>query len=123
MSNKLPISELIPGMITSANIIDGKGRTVIAKNTRLTPIHINGLSKWGVTFVYVIETNNNEEQHNHNIKIDFKGDEEKEFMRKVVAKVVDKFKNLPETELNKELRRLTIKHLILNGRGVVPGLN
>lgn len=125
MINKLPISELEPGMITASPITDNRGRIIIPENIRLTPMHINRLSKWGIMFVRVKYDNKEEEKFNGNeTKTEINlNTNEKEFMRRLAAKVVNRFKNLPETELNKELRRLAIKHLVLNGRGIVPGLN
>ncbi len=128
--NELAIADLEPGMVVAHPIVDQKGRIIIPESTRLTPMHIARLEKWGITKVSVrgVEATSIDEpaggaENGRDEKpLASNNAEEQEFMRRVAAQVAARFSNLPETPINQELRKLTIKHLVLNGRGVVPGL-
>lgn len=121
------VEELQPGMILAQPITDPKGRIMIPAGGRLTPVHIARMPKMGITTVAVeIEEPTPAEGGKKPLSgkeiLESASSEDREFMRRIALQIQERFSNLPDTPLNNELKRLALKHLILNGRGVVPGL-
>lgn len=124
-SSKLAIADLQPGMTLAQPILDNKGRTILPEGTRLTPMAINHLGKWGVEEVRIRkeqETTVHKQQAVTGILPESASEKDLAFMRRVAEDVAKRFANLPPTEVNNELRRLALKHLITSGRGTVPGI-
>lgn len=121
----LPIADLQPGMTLAQPIVDNKGRTIVPEGTRLTPMAINHLGKWGVSEVR-IQKDKDTTVHNQaavpGALPASASEQDVAFMRRVAEEVARRFANLPPTDLNNELRRVALKNLITHGRGTVPGL-
>lgn len=122
---RLPLADLQPGMTLAQPIVDKKGRTIVPEGTRLTPMTINHLGKWGVSEVR-IKKNSDTTVHKQSaisgMLPESASEQDVAFMRRVAEEVARRFANLQPTELNNELRRVALKNLITHGRGTVPGL-
>lgn len=125
-NERLPIDKLEPGMTTAEAVHDQKGRVIIPAGARLTPMHIKGLHKWGVDSVAIQsaeESGGGETTEPSGKNVLATGSaEEQEFMRRVALEVTQKFANLEDSKFNQSFKKLAVKHLVLGGRGAVPGL-
>jgi hypothetical protein len=53
MGRRITVEEAKPGMVLAEPLADLEGRTLVGQGTRLSPIHISRLRKWGVSVLFV----------------------------------------------------------------------
>ncbi len=127
-TKKLPIAELKSGMLLGQEILDAKGRVVVQNGARLTPMYIKRLEKWGVDEVLIEEeeatSGETVEKRPSEGKslLENASSEDREFMRRVALAAQERFSNIKDNPVMDELKRLAIRHLVMSGRGAVPGL-
>lgn len=126
MPKECPVEELQPGMFVARPILDDQGRTIVQADSRLTPATIKRLQKWGIESVFLHESDPTPAEE------DSKGDPGKEllqsatdkdrdFMRRVALAAQERFANVDGNSVMMELKRLAVRHIILSGRGAIPG--
>ncbi|MBN2712026.1 MAG: hypothetical protein JXR97_06265 [Planctomycetes bacterium] len=126
---KCGINDLQPGMMLSQQVMDDKGRVVMPEGARLTPMYIKRLAKWGVEEVMVVDNESEttlkaigvEEEKPEKPTIT---PEEREAMRNIAAIIAERFSNTSGDEVMEELKRLTVRHLVLTHQGgkKIPGI-
>jgi len=120
----LTLSELQPGMILGQPINDQNGRTIVQEGARLTPMYIKRLDKWGITEVRIqtvdIEALDDDERKAHTT-LHEATEEERGSMRALAGGVQKRFANVQGNPVMDELKRLTVRHLVLNDKGAIPG--
>ena len=126
---KLPVSRIEAGMVAAQDIYDDRGRIILNSGGRLTPMIIKRFDKWGIEEVAVqTEEEAEAEKKKEAAKstaqsiIQSASEEDRVFMRRVAMEVQQRFANVEDSPVMMDLRRYAIRHLIMNGRGVVPGL-
>lgn len=109
------VENLEPGMIILTDVQDEVGRMIISSGSRLTPMMIKAIKKRNINSVFIKFEEEEQRPKSTRIKRLFSdSDEERQVMRKISEKVINRFKNLPKTDLNEELKRVAVKHIIKN---------
>ncbi len=126
-ADKTPVSELQPGMVLAQQIQDDKGRTIMPEGARLTPMHIKRLEKWGVDSV-LIDTEagakgEGKKEDAGKAALQAASSEDRDKMRSVAVAVQERFSNIGDNPVMNELKRLTVRHLVLKGGESIPGLD
>jgi hypothetical protein len=126
-SKHCTIEELKPGMLLAQPILDDKGRTVVPEGSRLTPMHIKRLSKWGVESVTIILDDSNASQSGRHRSVaktvlTSASEEERDRMRFIAESIQERFSDVDKDEIMSELKRLAVRHLILGSQNkAIPG--
>lgn len=115
---ELPISELQPGMLLAQPVLNDKGRTVIPEDSRLTPMHLKRLEKWGIEKVSINDDDTSviekkEKQAAGQLTLQNASAEDREAMRNIALAIQTRFSNLQGNEIMDELKRLTVRHLVM----------
>ena len=117
---KVLLKELEPGMTLGQPVNDAQGRTIMPAGARLTPMYISRLEKWGIKEV-VLEVEGEEEDAAQPVSagvaiVESASDEDREAMRGIAQEAQTRFKGLEGNPLMDELKRLSVKHLVLQGK-------
>ncbi len=126
MPNKrYTVEELRPGMILAQQVDDDQGRTIMPEGARLTPMHIKRLQKWGLDSVVVAENDAGDPESSSIVSaqgtIESASGEERETMRRIAEEVQQRFRDVDDDPVMAELKRLSVRHLVLNGSTAIPG--
>jgi len=117
---------LRPGMALAQPILDDKGRTIMQEGARLTPMHIKRLEKWGIDAVQIAadgDAPSSSGQAAGRAQVQEASPEDRDRMRNVAKAVQERFSNIQDNPIMDELKRLTVRHLVLQKHGSVPGLD
>jgi len=124
---RLSVEELRPGMELAQTVLDDKGRTMLQEGSRLTPMFISRMGKWGVTAVLIRQSSDTDTiarpaSTGADILRDA-SEEERSRMRKIAQTVQTRFSNLTDSPLNAALKKITVRHLITLKPGSTPGIS
>ncbi|MDR1612947.1 MAG: hypothetical protein LBT97_09215 [Planctomycetota bacterium] len=124
---RLPLSQIVPGMILAEDIANAAGPALISKGIRLTPMFISRLRKWGFETIDVFLPEQESGKQNGTpgsggsrviagqVGRSAVTPEQEEFVKSVTRDVSIWFQNLREDPLMMQLRVLAIKKLIAIG--------
>lgn len=135
MAIKIKPDESKVGMVLAQPITDAQGRTIMAEGSRLTPVHINRLGRWGVQELHVLddaeaegaaadgiadgggEGAQTDDDSSPSVQID------EDFMREKAAEFKQRFTAVEDNPLMDDLKKTAFKGVVLAGRGKIPGVH
>lgn len=125
-TRKIPPSEAKVGMILASPIADQQGRTIMGEGTRLTPVHVKRLDRWGVAEL-IIEVAEDGETPVEEIKPEPNVNEgaaqiDQDYMRECAAAFKERFQPVDGQPLMESLKKAAFKLVVLAGRNGLPGV-
>lgn len=129
-SKRIPVQEAEAGMLLVQAILDDKGRTIVPAEARLTPAHVKRLERWGIQEIVIDQESNTSVINRADASARKEAaatsattEEAREKMRCVAEAVQSRFQNISDNPLMDELKRLAVRHLVMNSeKGQIPGI-
>jgi hypothetical protein len=122
---KIPTSDAKVGMILAEPITDQQGRIIMTEGSRLTPVHVKRLDRWGVSeLVIQLEEEGEEggEAKPDNEAIAAAAQIDQEYMRELASVFNERFEAVADQPLMQHLKKVAFKAVVLNGRNGLPGI-
>lgn len=124
-STKIDTSEAKVGMILAEPIMDKQGRVIISEGSRLTPVLVKRLSRWGVEEIF-IDADADEKDSSGAADDEGEGTPtvqlDQEYMRELAVTFNERFHEVEDNPVMEQLKKLSFKIVVLAGRNGLPGV-